>query len=389
MKKMYRLISVILFVAILLSSLTGCSEIFEYAESFFGSDSNLNSGSGSEGDIVLGDGENESEDETGSGAGNNSDSESENGSEDNSDDSNTDDNKNDVELTEDPYKNVTRYDFYKNYKPASSYMDAYYRSKHGFMSGSIDAQSEYPTIAENRPNKDGTYIRNTSLLYSDDGNTYYLVNSDGEVVKEIYKSGAYVILEEVAAYVFAFGEIPPNHTASKKAKPGESVWGEYLRVNHTEFSGNVKKYPYEPRLPDISGNGGSLTYYEMDIGTTGTTCDPSYDIKVYNNGISITRGAARIVYTRYDRNGDKIIDANERYLFYTYNHYNDFQEYLNYEGGWGEIFGNITGGGTLSSKYNYNPTQYVETLRIEFSKDTYTFKNEVAIIFVIKEYLYS
>ena len=24
---------------------------------------------------------------------------------------------------------------------------------------------------------------------------------------------------------------------------------------------------------------------------------------------------------------------------YTYNHYEDFQEYLNYEGGWGKIFG--------------------------------------------------
>ena len=47
------------------------------------------------------------------------------------------------------------------------------------------------------------------------------------------------------------------------------------------------------------------------------------------------------------------------YIFYTYNHYNDFQEYLNYYGGWGDIFGNITGGGEISSKTNYNPTGYV------------------------------
>ena len=45
-----------------------------------------------------------------------------------------------------------------------------------------------------------------------------------------------------------------------------------------------------------------------------------------------------------------------------YNHYNDFQEYLNYYGGWGEMFGNITGGGTISSRYDYNPTPYVETV---------------------------
>ena len=60
------------------------------------------------------------------------------------------------------------------------------------------------------------------------------------------------------------------------------------------------------------------------------------------------------------------IDLDEKFLFYTYNHYNDFQEYLNYEGGWGEMFGNITGGGTLSSKYDYNPTPYVEVVRSEF-----------------------
>ena len=49
-------------------------------------------------------------------------------------------------------------------------------------------------------------------------------------------------------------------------------------------------------------------------------------------------------------------------LQYTYNHYNDFQEYLNYYGGWGEMFGNITGGGQISSKYDYNPTPYVEVV---------------------------
>jgi hypothetical protein len=145
------------------------------------------------------------------------------------------------------------------------------------------------------------------------------------------------------------------------------VWGIYLRVNNTVFSGSTSKYPYEPALPRISGCGGDLTYYEMDIGTTGTDCDPSYDITDYNNGYKITRGAARIVYSAKDRNGNMLIDLDERYVFYTYNHYNDFQEYLNYFGGWGEMFGNITGGGTLSSKYNCNPTPYVEVVHASLS----------------------
>jgi hypothetical protein len=266
----------------------------------------------------------------------------------------------------DPYANVSAEDFYLDYEPAQSYWDAYYRTQHGFMSGSIEAQDQKPTLAENRPMLDGLYLRNTSALYSKDGNVYYVVDADGDIVNKIYKGAAYVTLEEVAAYVFAFGDVPANYVSGKNAKPADSKWGVYLRLNHSSFSGSTSKYPYEPELPDISGCGGSLRYYEIDIGTTGTDCDPGYRAAIYNDGSRITRGAARIVYSRYDANGDNIIDVNEKYLFYTYNHYNDFQEYLNYEGGWGEMFGNITGGGKISSKTDCNPTPYVRVARRAF-----------------------
>ena len=271
-----------------------------------------------------------------------------------------------VDPNVDPYENMSADEFYSNYEPADDYWDSYWRTQHGFMSGSIEPQDQKPTIADYQPMEDGKYVRNTYAYFSDDGNTYYIVDGYGEVVNQVFKGGAYVSLEEVAAYVFAFGDIPVNYSSSKRTDPDESIWGEYLRVNHTKFSGSTSKYPYEPELPDISGCGGSLTYYEMDIGTTGTDCDPSYRPAIYNNGSTITRGAARIVYARFDANGDKIIDINERYLFYTYNHYNDFQEYLNYQGGWGEMFGNVTGGGTISSKTDYNPTPYVPVVRRDF-----------------------
>ena len=194
------------------------------------------------------------------------------------------------------------------------------------------------------------------------------MDANGDVSFTVYEGGGYVTLEEVAAYVFAFGDIPANYTTKKSGSPSSSPWGKYLRLNLSAFSGSTSKYPYEPELPDISGCGGSLYYYELDIGTTGTDCDPSYQAEVYNNGNKITRGAARIVYSRYDANRNEIIDINEKYLFYTYNHYNDFQEYLNYEGGWGEMFGNITGGGTISSKVNCNPTPYIPTKLKDFSE---------------------
>ena len=263
------------------------------------------------------------------------------------------------------YADMSKEEFYANYTLAENAEDAYWRSYYGFMSGSLTVPDQAPTLAENRPMQDGKYVRNSVAFFADE-DVYVLVDSDGDIVMEIYRGGAYITLEEVAAYVYAFGDVPANYVSNKKASPSSSIWGEYLRVNNTKFSGDTRKYPYEPELPDISGCGGDLTYYEIDIGTTGTDCDPKYSAVLYNNGYRIERGAARIVYARYDANGNQIIDPNERYLFYTYNHYNDFQEYLNYYGGWGEMFGNITGGGQISSKYNCNPTPYVEVVRAPF-----------------------
>ncbi len=272
------------------------------------------------------------------------------------------------EILTDPYENMTKEEFYSNYTEATSYMDAYYRSLHGFMSGSIEDQAAEPTIAENRPMENGMYLKNSYRYYSSDGNTYLILDAEGDVVNTIYKGGAYVTLEEVAAYLFAFGDIPANYTSNKKGSPSTSIWGEYLRLNNTKFSGSTSKYPYEPELPNISGCGGDLDYFEIDLGTTGTDTGNGYAVSKYNDGNKITRGAARLVYSRYDKNGDNIIDINEKFVFYTYNHYNDFQEYLNYENGWGEMFGNITGGGTLSSKNDYNPTPYVDIILKDFSK---------------------
>lgn len=273
-------------------------------------------------------------------------------------------------IGEDPYKDISQQEFYSNYTPANSYIDAYYRSLHGFMSGSIESQKQEPTLSEYQPKENGLFLRNSSANYSSDGNTYYVIDSHGNVVNEIYKGGGYVTLEEVAAYIFAFGEIPANYTEKKTANPRESIWGKYLRLNNTYFSGDTTQYPYEPVLPNIRGCGGDLYYYEVDIGTTGTNCDPRYPAKNYNDGYSISRGAARIVYTRYDANRNEIIDVNEKHLFYTYNHYNDFQEYLNYQGGWGEMFGNITGGGEISSSTNYNPTSYAQVIMKDFTSSS-------------------
>ena len=249
---------------------------------------------------------------------------------------------------------------------AKSYEEAIERASLGIPAGSLSTPNQAPSLSEHRPMKDGQYLRNASANFADE-NTYVVVDAYGNEVFRVYRGGGYITLEEVAAYVYAFGDIPANYTASKKTQPENSIWGEYLRLNHTKFSGSTSKYPYEPELPNITGCGGTLQYYEIDIGTTGTDCDPGYAVKIYNDGETITRGAARIVYGKCDLDGDGEYEFGEHHVFYTYNHYNDFQEYLNYYGGWGEMFGNVTGGGELSSKTHYNPTRYVRVIWEDFS----------------------
>lgn len=269
----------------------------------------------------------------------------------------------------DPYLHVDETEFYTNYTTACCHEDAQYRSAHHLMSGMLEVPGQYAPLADRQPMDGSAYIRNTDSFYLDNGNTYVVVDCRGQEALRIHRGGAYITLEEVAAYLYAFGggsdSFPANYTNQKLNTVGSNPWGIYLRGNYSKFSGNTKKYPYEPVLPNISGCGGDLQYYELDIGTTGTVTD-GYRPAVYNDGSKITRGAARIVYTRCDLNGDGEYGSDEVYVFYTANHYNDFQEYLNYYGGWGQIFGNITGGGTLSSKTDYNPTDYVPTAYSSF-----------------------
>lgn len=275
-------------------------------------------------------------------------------------------------------------DFYGDSDPADSYEEALERSKKGELSGAEKVPDQAPTVSEYRPTKDGKYIRNSNTYYADD-NTYVVVDAYGREVFRVYRGGGYITLEEIAAYLYAFGDVPANYVSSKRTKPSQSIWGEYLRLNHTKFSGSTTKYPYEPELPNISGCGGSYQYFEIDIGTTGTDSGTGYAVRTYNDGSTITRGAARIVYARYDVNGNRVLEPNEKFVFYTYNHYNDFQEYLNYYAGWGEMFGNITGGGTLSSKNDYAPTPYVETVLAPIKMNTAETPCFVIILGIIPE----
>lgn len=260
------------------------------------------------------------------------------------------------EITSDPYNNVSKNEFYANYVEAESYMHAQYRTQHNLMSGSIDDKDRYylPTQTSNLQYRvvDANYTYRPNGEY--ESYTINYTNGDKDV---IYYGGAYVGLNEVCAYILAFGEVPPNSNYSSSStgkKNSVADWGKYGRCNIGTYSNNVVKYPYEPELPTKSASGTVYKYTETDFGSTGGFASGGgYYTDEYNNGSSISRGSCRIVFTNNAR------DIRERLVFYTYNHYNDFQEYLNYYNGFGTRFGNISNGGVYNS--GSNPSPYIKT----------------------------
>lgn len=262
-------------------------------------------------------------------------------------------------ITSDPYVNVSESSFYANYTEASCYMDAYYRTKHNLMSGSIEDEDRYYLPKENQL---GNYIvsdMNYTVNKTGDYEAFTINYTNGEKM-DIYYGGAYVSLNEVCAYIYAFGEVPPNSNyASSKSGKKSSVadWGEYGRCNIGKYSNDTSKYKYEPELPTKSSlTNKAYTYTETDFGSTGGFYVNGTKQSEYNNGSSITRGTCRIVFT------NNATSAADRHVFYTYNHYNDFQEYLNYYDGFGIRFGNESNGGKYNS--GSNPSPYVAATNI-------------------------
>lgn len=280
-----------------------------------------------------------------------------------------------IDETTDPYTSVNKSSFYETYSKATSYEDSYYRTLHGLMSGDITPADYLPVSLKIQDND--KYVRYSTATYvlSPKGEYIAYVENNFDEFNVIYYNGGYASLDEVAAHILAFGEVPANSNYHKSKGKGEavSVWGEFGRVNHSVFSGNVEKYPYEPLLPTIT----TTTFHETDFGAQGNytlkndDLGTTYNQVPYNDGRSITRGAARIVFT-YD---SKITRIDDRYVFYTYNHYNDFQEYLNYHHGWGERFGNESAGNGYCynnkdyyASNKYPVSKYPETIIKEFNK---------------------
>lgn len=271
-------------------------------------------------------------------------------------------------------------EFYaNNYNRATSYEDAMYRTSKFLISGDLKDTPQYFDYDLNHlPNRKyrliNEYRINEGVYEFDELGNYksYTINNLEGKIKKIYYGAGYVSLEDVAAYLFAFGEGPANYNANKGTSAQYemiSLWGKYGRVNDDYYSSDVTYYLYEPSLPHTD-NGGPrkeemYNYNELDFGYTQTPWGYGIEsLEPYNNGSKINRGTVRFVYSAstYDqKRGAKYIPVEHRHVFLTFNHYNDFVEYLNYEGGWGVPFGWMSAGNDYvagMSRSKYGPGYY-------------------------------
>ena len=275
----------------------------------------------------------------------------------------------DLENEIDPYLNVDKEEFYNNYQISTSYVDSYFRSKHGLLSGELIEEDGFISLIEDAPrDEEGVFYKNATARFGvdkDGERISYTINCLDGNDYTIYKCGMYTSINDVCAYLFAFNELPRNYISGTSLKDeAYERYGEIGRLNFNKYTGpSTTKYKYEPYLKGQDDK--SLFYREVDFGANiGEDHYYTYQDKFSsNNG----RGPFRIVISNsyddeytYSKRSETYetpnsTDLDDRYVYYTYNHYNDFQEYLNYYNGFTNTFGNVTAGNEPNDYNSSNP----------------------------------
>lgn len=132
------------------------------------------------------------------------------------------------------------------------------------------------------------------LNETDVGKTEDPANSpEGDLSKIIDKNGTYDDRENVALYIFLYGELPGNYITKEEAEDLGWNGGSVEKYAPGKCIGGSRFGNYEGKLPKKSGR----VYYECDIDTLGES----------------SRGAKRIVY------------SNDGLVYYTSDHYETFE----------------------------------------------------------------
>lgn len=194
------------------------------------------------------------------------------------------------------------------------------------ISSSVSSDSSYPTSSSSSssssssegfnfnnafqgdvsdiPYSDAEKLEDTEPRYYD--GTYYVRVPNSDTI--LYEGQSYTSADDVAAYLQFFDELPVNYVTEDRRDEIAS-YNDLALVNGT-FQNREGYLPY------------GYDYTEIDLRS---------GYSFYVGGVS--RGTDRIVYGTNPRTGDVEV------VFATYDHYDNFSEYLGYEGGWSESFG--------------------------------------------------
>jgi len=143
------------------------------------------------------------------------------------------------------------------------------------------------------------------------GEVYGIPNSD--VV--ITKGEVYTELNDVAAYIIAFKELPVNYFYKSNKSTCSAKYGSSCRlVGSKQYSNDPYSSHKSPILTD-----GASEYHECDL----ASYDGEYSIN--------SRGSYRLVYS---------LDEGKEIVYFTDCHYENFSEYYNYYNGFGPWWGN-------------------------------------------------
>ena len=130
----------------------------------------------------------------------------------------------------------------------------------------------------------------------------------------LYEDEYYTDVDEVAAYLQFFDRLPDNCVLDRN---------DVKRNNEYFFTNG-----YFGNREGILPQGGGITFTEIDLRSGYSWSGQSLQ----------NRGVHRIVFAQ-DRTDDVVA------VYVTYNHYETFQEYLCYYGGWGEEYGEDSSNG--------------------------------------------
>lgn len=285
------------------------------------------------------------------------------------------------------------YFYTNNYTQAQTSIDAKYRSEAGLLSGDPAEEKFMPDDFKKIDNSKVNMERSTTFNYYVDSETnentaYLLYRLDGTYTP-IFNGGAYFTLNQLAAYTVGFGALPPNQDYDKYEAMQDissEKWYKYGRVNRGFYDGPVKdKYAYETWFVGMEKK--DINYTETDFGNSvyynDNEYDPQYKQMPYvknidgkykiNSGTPGDRGVLRLCFTSAFENimpkphkaAHGTDDTNNNFqnqyykrAYYTFNHYNDWSEFLNYEDGWTDIYGNMTRGNKYCEMNVHTDKQY-------------------------------